>query len=90
MQDSIPEMQPLIEFIIDYMPKVIPNWSDKMIKTNYGILSDTTETLLRLQICFGIEDKRYEHLIPILVEHLKEEINMLQNIMKQKRLGYIT
>jgi len=84
-RDTIPEIVPIIHFIIEELSKIVPNYKERVMYTHYGIFPDIVETCLRLQICLGVdrEDERHNpRLIGILIDNLKREMNILRMMMK--------
>jgi len=85
-RDFLPEVLPILNFIKKELSKIIPNYEERVRTTNYGILSDIIETCLRLQIYFGIEDKRHsDTYLDILIHNLNVEMNEIYLIIRDQR-----
>jgi len=83
-RDFLPEVVPILNFIKEELSKIIPNYEERVRSTNYGIFSDIVKTCLRLQIYFGIEDKRRhsDTYLKILIHNLKVEMNEIYLIIR--------
>jgi len=88
VRDMIPEIIPIIDFMDEELSRVVPNYGERVIHTNYGVFSDIVETCLRLQFCLGVgrEDERHNPgYIKILIDNLKDELNSLRIMMKGEK-----
>jgi len=88
VRDMIPELVPILDFITKELSKIVPNYEERVIHTNYGVFSDIVETCLRLQICLGVdrEDERHNPgYIKILIDNLKKELSSLRIMMKGEK-----